>query len=78
MGAVEIITGFLSATVAMGTVLLLACIGEILTEKSGVLNLGLEGMMIIGAVFAFIVVQTTGNLVLAIAASMLAGVSFNY
>ncbi len=73
MGAVEIITGFLSATVAMGTVLLLACIGEILTEKSGVLNLGLEGMMIVGAVFSFIVVQTTGNLVLAIAASLLAG-----
>ena len=73
MDPVFVITGFLSATIAMGTVLLLACIGEILTEKSGVLNLGLEGMMIIGAVFAFIVVQTTGNLVLAIAASMLAG-----
>ncbi|MBT7122810.1 MAG: ABC transporter permease [Clostridia bacterium] len=73
MGWVEVTTGFLSATIAMGTVLLLACIGEILTEKSGVLNLGLEGMMIVGAVFAFIVVQTTGNLVLAIAASLLAG-----
>ena len=73
MGAGEIITGFLSATIAMGTVLLLACIGEILTEKSGVLNLGLEGMMIIGAVFAFIVVQSTGNLVLAVLASLVAG-----
>ena len=73
MGADVIITGFLSATIAMGTVLLLACIGEILTEKSGVLNLGLEGMMIIGAVFAFIIVQHTGNLTLAILASLVAG-----
>jgi simple sugar transport system permease protein len=73
MGADVIITGFLSATIAMGTVLLLACIGEILTEKSGVLNLGLEGMMIIGAVFAFIVVQHTGNLTLAILSSLVAG-----
>lgn len=73
MAPVDIITGFLSATIAMGTVLLLACIGEILTEKSGILNLGLEGMMIMGAVFAFIVVQNTGNLTLAVMASIAAG-----
>ena len=39
----------LQAGVASGTVLLFAAIGEILAERSGVMNLGVEGMMLIGA-----------------------------
>ncbi|MCK4410909.1 ABC transporter permease, partial [Candidatus Bipolaricaulota bacterium] len=39
----------LSRTLAYGTPLLLATLGEIYTERSGVLNLGVEGMMIMGA-----------------------------
>ena len=73
MDAVIVIEDMLYATIAAGTVLLLACIGEILTEKSGVLNLGLEGIMILGAVVAFMAVQATGSLVLGIALSLAAG-----
>lgn len=73
MDAVLTIENMLSATIAAGTVLLLACIGEILTEKSGVMNLGLEGMMIFGAVIAFMTVQATGSLLLAIALALAAG-----
>ena len=63
----------LAATVAAGTVLLLASVGEILAEKAGVLNLGVEGMMLVGAITGFIAVQTTGSLLMAVVASMLCG-----
>ena len=51
----------LQAGVATGTVLLFATIGELLTERSGVLNLGVEGMMLIGAMTGFSVTVATGN-----------------
>ncbi|MEP7199067.1 MAG: ABC transporter permease [Chloroflexota bacterium] len=51
----------LQAGVASGTVLLFATIGEIFAERAGVLNLGLEGMMLIGAMSAFSVTVATGN-----------------
>ncbi len=51
----------MQAGVATGTVLLFATLGEILAERSGVLNLGLEGMMLIGAMSAYSVTLATGN-----------------
>ncbi len=51
----------LQAGVASGTVLLFAALGEILAERSGVLNLGVEGMMLIGAMSAFSTTVSTGN-----------------
>ncbi len=70
-------TIILQAGIASGTVLLFAALGEILAERSGVLNLGLEGMMLLGAMFAFKMAVATGNpwlglLVAAIAAGLLA------
>src|SRR4030065_191973 len=62
----------LHAGVASGTVLLFATIGEILAERSGVLNLGVEGMMLIGAMSAFSVTVSTGNGWLGLLAAMLA------
>jgi general nucleoside transport system permease protein len=49
------------AGVAMGTVLLFATIGEILAERSGVMNLGVEGMMLFGAMVAYTISARTGN-----------------
>ena len=51
----------LQAGIATGTVLLFATIGEIFAERSGVMNLGVEGMMLIGAMSAFSVTASTGN-----------------
>ena len=54
-------TIILQAGIASGTVLLFAALGEVLAERSGVLNLGVEGMMLIGAMSAFSVTIATGN-----------------
>lgn len=62
----------LRAGVASGTVLLFGTIGEIFSERAGVLNLGLEGMMLIGAMTAFNVAVKTGNPWLGLLAAMIA------
>src|SRR5574342_1022164 len=62
----------LQAGVASGTVLLFATIGELFAERSGVLNLGVEGMMLIGAMSAFSVAIATGNPWLGVLVAMLA------
>ena len=61
----------LQAGVATGTVLLFATVGEIFSERAGVLNLGVEGMMLIGAMSAFSVTVSTENGWLGLLAAML-------
>jgi ABC-type uncharacterized transport system permease subunit len=56
-----------------GTPLLFATIGEILSERAGVMNLGIEGMMLVGAMGGFAVWSKTDNLLLGMAAGMLFG-----
>ncbi len=66
---------FLHATVAAGTTYLLATLGEILTERSGVQNLGVEGIMIVGSVTGFAVAQTSGNVWLGVLiAALISGI----
>ncbi len=61
------------AGIATGTVLLFATIGEILTERAGILNLGVEGMMLMGAMAGFSVSLSTGNPWLGLMAALAAG-----
>ncbi|MBP7962120.1 MAG: ABC transporter permease [Caldilineaceae bacterium] len=63
----------LHAGLATGTILLFAGIGEILAERSGILNLGVEGMMLIGAMAGFSTALSTQNPWLGLLAAMLAG-----
>jgi ABC-type uncharacterized transport system permease subunit len=62
----------MQAGVATGTVLLFATLGEILAERSGVLNLGLEGMMLMGAMSAYSITLATGNPWLGVLVGMIA------
>jgi len=71
--SVEIVTAILMTVVGASTPILLAALGELVVEKAGVLNLGVEGMMLIGAVSAFAVTVTTGSPLLGLLAAMLAG-----
>ncbi|MBA2374025.1 MAG: ABC transporter permease [Chloroflexi bacterium] len=66
-------TTILAAGVASGTVLLFAALGEIFAERAGVLNLGVEGMMLIGAVAGFATAVATGNPWLGLVLAVLAG-----
>jgi len=69
----SILVVVLASAVAYGTPLLYAALGELLAERSGVLNLGVEGMMLVGAVMGFWAVQRTDSLLLAIVVAALAG-----
>jgi len=62
-----------AAGVATGTVLLFAAIGEIFAERAGVLNLGVEGMMLMGAVAGFSATLATGNAWIGLVAAMITG-----
>lgn len=64
---------FLAAAIVAGTPLLFATVGELITEKSGSINLGVEGMMLMGACIGFVVGLATGNPVLALVGAALAG-----
>jgi ABC-type uncharacterized transport system permease subunit len=74
MGVFESI---LITIITASTPLLLASIGELVTERAGVLNLGVEGMMVMGAVIAFAVSLTTGSPVLGALAGAIAGVAMS-
>ena len=67
------IVPILAAAIAAGTPLVFAALGELITEKSGVLNLGVEGMMLVGAIAGFATASVTGNLWLGALAGMAAG-----
>nr|MCU0554432.1 ABC transporter permease [Syntrophales bacterium] len=69
----DALTALLAAAVAAGTPLLYAALGEILCERSGVLNLGVEGMMLVGAVCGFLAAVETKSPGAGVVAAMLAG-----
>jgi len=71
---IESLNPLAASALAAALPLVLAALGELVVERSGVLNLGLEGMMLIGALAAFVTVAHGGGLALAVVAAMLAGV----
>lgn len=70
-----LIINILAATIIAGTPLMLAALGELVSERAGMLNLGLEGMLLMGAVIGFIAAVTTGNAVIGVMMAMLAGIA---
>lgn len=69
----DLITSILTITIRAGTSLLYATLGEIYTERSGILNLGVEGTMMVGAATAFAVAYHSGNIWLGLGAAVLVG-----
>lgn len=69
-------TAWLLSTLVLTTPILLAAIGELISERAGVLNVGLEGMMLVGAFFSFWVAWKSGNLVVGALAGLAAGAVF--
>jgi len=78
----EFIVAVIITIVGAATPILLASLGELVVEKSGVLNLGVEGMMLIGAVTGFAVTASTGSpwlgIVAAAAAASLSSLIFGF
>ena len=74
MGALESV---ILTIITASTPLLLAAIGELVTERSGVLNLGVEGMMIMGAVCGFVAAYTSGSAILGVCGGLIGGVAMS-
>ena len=72
-----IIEAILLTVITASTPLVIAALGELVTERSGVLNLGVEGMMIIGAVCAFAAAQASGSPFIGVLAGVAAGAAFS-
>ena len=68
-----LVLSILQAAVRSGTPILFTCIGEIFAERSGNLNVGLEGLMLVGAIAGFSASFATGHAVVGILAAALAG-----
>jgi general nucleoside transport system permease protein len=69
----ELVANILISAMIAATPLVFAAIGELVAERAGVLNLGVEGMMIVGAIAGFSAVITAKSLALALAAAMFGG-----
>jgi len=69
----DLIINILVAAIASGTPFVFAALGELVTEKSGVLNLGVEGMMLVGAICGFMGMAATGSVFVAVICGMAAG-----
>lgn len=73
MFSLEFITALLTSTVRMGVPILFPSVGETVAERSGVMNIGLEGQMVIGAFTTMYVYQLTQSMFLSILMGMLSG-----
>jgi len=70
---VAFISGLIGATMRMATPIIFAALGEILSERSGVLNLGIEGIMLMGAMTGFLVTFNSGSVWIGVLAAALVG-----
>ena len=68
-----LVISILAASITAGTPILFAALGELIAERSGIMNLGVDGMMLVGAVTGFMVTVNTGNAWAGVLASLAAG-----
>src|SRR6185503_20734820 len=73
----DFIFTLIGATLRISTPILFAALGETIIERSGVLNLGIEGTMMMSAFTGFFAAQTTGSLFIGLIAAILTGIILN-
>ena len=66
---IAFVSGLIGATMRMATPIIFATLGEILSERAGVLNLGIEGIMLMGAMTGFLVTFSSGSIWLGVLAA---------
>lgn len=71
------LTNILAAAVVAGTPLLIVALGALICERSGVLNLGLEGMMLMGAMAGFVGAYSSGSMLVGLLVAIAAGVAMS-
>lgn len=69
----SLLTSILASTISVAVIMLYATIGEIISQRAGIMNLGLEGIMLMGAVSAYFTVVHTHSLALAILTVIVVG-----
>ncbi len=72
---IQTISFIISDSIRAATPLIFAALGELITEKSGVLNLGVEGMMLVGAVAGFIAASVTDNIYFGLSIAIISGIA---
>jgi simple sugar transport system permease protein len=73
----DFVQGWLAGAILASTPIFYAALGETVVEKAGLINLGVEGTMLVGASVGFAVASTTGSVLLGLVAAALAGAAFN-
>lgn len=68
------LTNLLDATISAGTIYIIASLGEIIAERAGILNLGMEGMMLVGALTGYITTVITGNVWIGLGVAIIGGI----
>ena len=71
------IQGLVAGAILSGTTLLYATLGEVVGQRSGIVNLGIEGLMLVGAAAGFAVAAETGSAIAGILAAAIVGGLFN-
>lgn len=70
----DFLTNLLDATISAGTIFIIASLGEIIAERAGILNLGMEGMMLVGALTGYIATVITGNVWIGLVVAIIGGI----
>lgn len=76
--SVALLIAIIAATIVSATSLLYATLGELIGQRAGIVNLGLEGIMLIGAASGFAMTAVTGSPYLGVAAAAIAGATTNF
>ena len=74
---VSFAAGMIDATVSAGTIFIIAALGEIIAERAGILNLGMEGMMLVGALTGYVTTVITGNPWLGLVVAVIGGIAMS-